>query len=287
MRNCSGGSLKNVPKFGQLDINFRILDLKNNSITELCIVHPYMKNIDVLILQFNRITSVCLEFLASNEMSSHKGLLIDIRNNMLTQLPEQSMELKTVQWKLSGNLFLCNCDTLWMRDWFDNTVYTYRKVVSSRYHTLLQKQRKQMEIISTIGTCLKSQSNASIEMEKVEMANKWLDTLTKEIAVIESNVVIDYEDVICNGGEFDEHPIYQLQADKLGCLSYLITREAVISLAFILSFGVIIVCLIMVAFRRWNEIRWIIYRKTNRFIRRGDKCDDLDNYVFDAFISYR
>ena len=100
-------------------------------------------------------------------------------------------------------------------------------------------------------------------------------------------IVEDFQDVLCHGGQFNRQPVYKVSADKMGCLPHIFAREAIISLASILSVGLIILCLISFAIKRWNEVRWIIYKGTNRFIGKGEEEEDLENVVFDAFIAYR
>ncbi len=99
--------------------------------------------------------------------------------------------------------------------------------------------------------------------------------------------VIDYQDVTCHGDQYADQQIFTLRAAKMGCLPHTLAKEAIISLACISSIVLIGLVLALVAFKRWNEIRWIVYKKANRFIARGDKHEDLDNMVFDAFIAYR
>ncbi len=160
------------------------------------------------------------------QIYSHEGLFIDLQNNDLKTLPQEITQLKKVLWMLSGNPFLCNCDTLWLRGWLDN-------------------------------------ANAS------------------------KNRVLDYRDAVCHGGKLDGNPVLTMQAKKMGCLSHVLAREAIVAIACLLTFGLIMLCLAAVVIKRWNEIRWIIYKKANRFIAKGDDDDDLENIVFDAFIAYR
>ena len=226
--NCSGASLTSLPK--SVPQNTNVLDLRNNTITELCTVFPYMENLTMLNVESNDIEKICIDFVVSTEIASHTGLVINTQDNKLSALPQDITESKPVQWRLSGNPFSCNCDMLWMRDWFNKSI--------------------------------------------VHTGNK---------------AVIDYQDVICQGDEFAGQQIFTLQADKMGCIPHtlILAKEAIISLACISAVVVIVLCLALAAFKRWNEIRWIIYKKANKFIARGDKIEDIENIVFDAFISYR
>ncbi len=101
------------------------------------------------------------------------------------------------------------------------------------------------------------------------------------------NVVLDYRKAICHGGKFDRRPVIELEADEMGCVPHVLAREAIITIACLLSIGLIIFCVAAVVFKRWNEVRWIIYKKANRFIAKGGRIEDLEETVFDAFIAYR
>ncbi len=257
--NCSGASLTSLPSSIQQHTN--VLDLRDNTITDLCTVHAYMQNLTQLHLQSNHIRTVCINFLG--EMAVHKGLLINIQNNEVTTLPQEIRKLKTVQWMLSGNPFLCDCDTLWMRDWVKNTIITVQEddafINQSEVHI---KQIRKRE-----ATC---DYNKQQGQDSVPFPN---------------SIVMDYPHVTCHNGQFAGQSIYSMRAGQLGCLP--LPEEAIIILSCISAIVLIVLCLALVAFKRWNEIRWILYNKANRFIARGDKHEDLDNIVFDALISYR
>ena len=256
--NCSGTSLTSLPSSVQQHTT--VLDLRNNTINDLCTFYPYMKNLTVLYLQSNNIRRVCIQFLA--ELASHKGLLINIQNNKVISLPKEITKVKTVQWMLSGNPFQCDCDTLWMRDWVKSTVNPMQEDDASINQSSIHKQVRKRE---TTCDCDKQQEKDSI--------------------LLTNNTVIDYPHVTCHNGQFTGQSIYTMRAGKLGCLP--LPEEAIIILSCISGVVLIVLCLALVAFKRWNEIRWILYNKAGRFIARGDKQEDLDGIVFDAFISYR
>ncbi len=223
MMNCSGVPLKSLPE--SIPDNTTEIDLSHSKIASLCNAFPYLKNVTMLKLKSSNIGSICNGFVKSRWLHMHKGLIVDLQFNKLTTLPDEITKPKTVQWRISGNLFVCNCDALWIRDWFNDT-----------------------------GTL---------------------------------HPVLDYKYVRCHGGKFDGQPIYTLQGDKMGCLDQKLAKEAIISITCLLSIGFFILILVAFIIKRWNEIRWIIYKKANRFIGKGDKYEDLENMVFDAFISYR
>ncbi len=257
--NCSGASLESFPS--SVPDNTDVLDLRNNTIADLCTVYAYMENLTVLNLQSNRIGRVCTDFLV--EMTSHKGLHIDIRDNKLTKLPKEIRSLKTVQWRLSGNPFHCSCESLWMRDWFNGTLETTNNETS--IHEVIKENERHID-----------QQETGCDSEKDKGPQNIL---------FPNNIVVDYPHVVCHAGQFAGQSIYTLRAGKMGCLPLAI--QTIIILASIVAIGLMVFSLILYAYKRWNEIRWNIYKKFNRFIARGEKHEDLDNIVFDALMAYR
>ncbi len=108
-----------------------ILHVTGYRVTSLCGNYTYLINVVSLDLVSSGISKVCSDFLTSKELTSHKGLVVDILNNNITSLPKEITQLKKIQWKLSGNPFQCDCDMIWMAEWFVNTT------MPSGEHTVL------------------------------------------------------------------------------------------------------------------------------------------------------
>ena len=85
--NCSGTSLTSLPE--SIPENTNVLDLRNNTITELCTIFPYMQNLTLLDVESNDIEKMCVDFVVSMEIISHKGLIISARDNALAKLPQE------------------------------------------------------------------------------------------------------------------------------------------------------------------------------------------------------
>ncbi len=101
------------------------------------------------------------------------------------------------------------------------------------------------------------------------------------------HVVIDYDAVTCYNGKQVGQSIYSLRAEDMDCLPYVLATGAIAALSFIGTILLILLSMTIVAFRRWNEIRWLIYKKYNMYIGRRAERENIDGMVFDALISYR
>ena len=55
---------------------------------------------------------------------------LDIRGNNLTEIPQIITKADNISklW-ISGNPYLCNCDTLWMRDWLNRATNVKDKTI--------------------------------------------------------------------------------------------------------------------------------------------------------------
>ncbi len=102
------------------------------------------------------------------------------------------------------------------------------------------------------------------------------------------HAVQDYKEVTCYSGQMIGTPIYKLKALDMGCYPHVLARWTVITLSCIGSILLILLSLLGISIKRWNDIRWLIYKYFNKFIQKWNNTDDLDHGVlFDAYLSYR
>ena len=96
--------------------NTDYLQLSANNITELYGTQLYLRNILGLTLKNGRISSVSENILYSLERGRIQTL--DLTNNKIQTLPQAIRLIESLtDVGLSGNPLVCNCDTLWMKDW--------------------------------------------------------------------------------------------------------------------------------------------------------------------------
>ena len=100
-------------------------------------------------------------------------------------------------------------------------------------------------------------------------------------------VVIDYDEVFCYNGKRMGQAVYTLKAEDMDCLPYVMATGAIVALACIGTVILILFCVAVVAFKRWNEIRWLLYKNYNMYIGKRGETENIDGMVFDALISYR
>ena len=95
--------------------------------------------------------------------------------------------------------------------------------------------------------------------------------------------VPDYKNVICYSGQKIGTPIYKLEEVDMNCYPHIIARWTVITLACLGTTLTAIGILVGAIIKRWNEIRWIVYKSFNKFIhQRGDQSV-IEDVIFDAF----
>ena len=227
--NCSGTDMQNLLPPVPLQTDWLILTGAN--LHSLTTYHTYIPNLTLMDLRYNKIEMLSENFISGLSDLQRNILLIDVRDNIISRLPKSMSTLKAVQFKLSGNQLICDCEMLWIADWLANTT------IQSGEHG--------------------------------------------------EPVVIDYDEVLCYEGKQKGQAIYTLQAEDMGCLPNTLATSAIISLVCIGTLFLCMFCMCAVALRRWNEIRWFVYRKYNMYIGRKDDNDDIEGMVFDALISYR
>ncbi len=115
------------------------------------------------------------------------------------------------------------------------------------------------------------------------MAN-WLANTTVRSG---GHLVKDYKTVICSTGRFKGKPIYTLTATNTDCLPsvFPVWGIGLVSGAGVLIIGIIIV-MISVA-RRWNEVKFWLYMHFDILNKNDDDLVKIQEFQFDALLSYR
>ncbi len=114
--NCSYKNMTQLPT--QVLPRTEQLIMSGNNIAELQTVDEVLVDVTTINLEANNITHItdeAIETLLFNRKS------VRLTGNKLQQLPSslQTLNCQTNIW-LSNNLFDCNCDMMWMRDWLLN-----------------------------------------------------------------------------------------------------------------------------------------------------------------------
>ncbi len=114
----------------------------------------------------------------------------------------------------------------------------------------------------------------------------WLISWLNDTRVSGKRLVQDYQDVICTGGKLNGTPVYTLSRVKMGCYPKKVARW-IIAVSSISS-GLILISVIMaiIVHRKWNAVRWIVYKNFNKLLGDPDRNEDLDSMEFDAFLSF-
>ena len=114
----------------------------------------------------------------------------------------------------------------------------------------------------------------------------WLISWLNNTRVSGQRLDQDYQDVICTGGQWNGTPVYKLNQVKMGCYpknvaTWIIIVSSVIGGLFLLS-----VIVTIIIHRKWNAVRWIIYKNFDALLGDPDRNEDLENMEFDAFLSF-
>ena len=100
------------------------------------------------------------------------------------------------------------------------------------------------------------------------------------------HLVPDYRNVTCSNGVYQGKPIYKLNRVHMGCYPDRMPSWE-IALFVIVGITLVMFCVItFLAFRRWNEVKFWIYKHFDILDKR-DKDENLDGIKFDGLLSYR
>ncbi len=99
------------------------------------------------------------------------------------------------------------------------------------------------------------------------------------------HLVTDYKNVTCINGDTKEKIIYQLNRVHMGCYPNRMPSWEIALLAIVGSLMIVICMAILVVFRRWKEVKFLLYKHFDILDKRDNDC--LDGIKFDGLLSYR
>ncbi len=94
--------------------------MKHVNLPVLCGTYDYLSSLSVLDLRFCNISTICEDFLFNYNIFDKQWLTLNLENNSITALPSSVMKWNQGSILISGNLFECSCDMLWMVGWMIN-----------------------------------------------------------------------------------------------------------------------------------------------------------------------
>ncbi len=118
----------------KLPRNTQWIDFSNNEISSLVETFEFLKTAPYLNFSRNNINYMSTKTV--DVFIENRFLVLDLSHNNFSKLPRniQNLTNATQLW-LSGNPFICTCDTWWMHDWMNpSTVidYDYIKCTNGR-----------------------------------------------------------------------------------------------------------------------------------------------------------
>ncbi len=114
----------------------------------------------------------------------------------------------------------------------------------------------------------------------------WLIPWLNNTRVSGRRLVHDYQDVICTGGKWNGTPVYKLDKVKMGCYPKKIAMWIIVVSSVVGSVAILFVIIAITIHRKWNAVRWIIYKNFDKLLGDPDRNEDIENMEFDAFLSY-
>ncbi len=114
----------------------------------------------------------------------------------------------------------------------------------------------------------------------------WLISWLNNTRVSGQRLVQDYQDIICTGGKLDGNPVYKVDKVKLGCYPEIVARWIIVVSSVTSGLILITVIVTIIIHRKWNAVRWILYKNFDKLLGDPDRNEILDNMQFDAFLSF-
>ena len=114
----------------------------------------------------------------------------------------------------------------------------------------------------------------------------WLIYWLNNTRVSGQRLVQDYQDVLCMGGKWNGTAVYKLNQVKMGCYPKKVATWIIVASSVIGSLLLFTDIVILIMHRKWNAVRWIIYKNFDKLLGNPDRNKDLDNTEFDAFLSF-
>ena len=114
----------------------------------------------------------------------------------------------------------------------------------------------------------------------------WLISWLNNTRVSGQSLVPDYKDMICAGGAWNGIPVYKLDKVKMGCYPKRVATWIIAVSSGIGSVLLVIVIVIIIVNRKWNAVRWVIFKNFDALLGDPDRNEDLEHMEFDAFLSF-
>ena len=114
----------------------------------------------------------------------------------------------------------------------------------------------------------------------------WLISWLNNTRVSGQRLVQDYQDVICKGGKWDGISVYKLDKVLMGCYPNRVAQWIVIVSSVISGLMLFFVIITIIIHRKWNAVRWIIYKNFDKLLGDPDRNENIENMEFDAFLSF-
>ncbi len=101
------------------------------------------------------------------------------------------------------------------------------------------------------------------------------------------HVIQDYKEILCHTpAKYKGTPIYTINATYMNCLP---TKVPTWGIGLISGAGILIIAIvitIVVIARRWNEVKLLMYLHFNILNKNDNDASDLNDFQFDALLSY-
>ena len=118
MADCSNLGLIEIPE--NLPNYTDWLIVPGNNISSLDQRAPFLPYITRLDISRNRLNNISHEF--TDLFMCTRLSFLDISSNNLVSLPRSIMNISSLRnLRLTGNSFQCNCESLWMKHWLNNS----------------------------------------------------------------------------------------------------------------------------------------------------------------------
>ena len=112
--DCSYKGHRDLPDSVQKGTSWLVL--KHNNVSALCTHKAYLNNIVGLDVRYNKLKTICSDFLKA--LYHHKKIeTLKLQHNDITKLPKIIKDYTFDQLFIGDNPYSCTCEITWMHDW--------------------------------------------------------------------------------------------------------------------------------------------------------------------------
>ena len=100
-------------------------------------------------------------------------------------------------------------------------------------------------------------------------------------------IVQDIDEIKCENGQEVGYPIYELDAESMGCI---LNEKNFVFALFVSSFSAFVsatIIVVIIIMKRSSDVRLRMFKHFGWILGDPDKNEDVTNLQYDAFISYR